>query len=167
MSVLDYTTFTLPPQLVTKADVARMVAEVERADNHLTTAAAQKKVGGVSIEELVLSETLMDFLQQNKLTLDDGKQRSELIRQLRKLKDGAPVIHMTFATPADQESLQQIVAWLRSSIHAQAVVLAGLQPALVAGVYVRTTNHVHDLSLRRMVQAQRSALVEQIGALRG
>lgn len=167
MSTLDHASFQLPSLLVTRADVARMVAEAERVDNHMTAAVTREKVGGAAVADMALSEAFTAFLEQNSLSLESGQQRSELIRQLRLLKDALPVIHMTFATPADHESLQQVVAWLRSSIHPQAVVLAGLQPSLVAGVYVRTTNHVHDLSLRHAVQSQRHMLVEKIGALRG
>jgi hypothetical protein len=159
--------FTLPPSIVSKADVARLVIEVEGVDNEQTTEAVREKVGATGHSETVLSEQLSDFLAGNQLTIGTGPERSELIKQLRLLKENAPVIHMTFAVPADRDSLHRLVEWLRSSIHPQAVISVGLQPALVAGVSLRTTNRVHDLSMRSVLRKNHGLLVKELGALRG
>jgi F0F1-type ATP synthase delta subunit len=74
---------------------------------------------------------------------------------------------MTFAVTADPESLQQLAQWARTTIDPHAVIAVGLQPGLVAGVYLRTPNHVHDFSLRAMLKSSRGKLVEELGALRG
>ncbi len=115
----------------------------------------------------MLSQSLTDFLNQNKPQLSNSRDRSELIKQMRLLKDAAPVIHMTFAVTADRDSLQKLSAWLRTSIHPQAIIEVGLQPALVAGVYLRTPNRVHDLSMRAMLDGQHDALVAELESLRG
>lgn len=162
-----YADFILPPSMVSKLDVSRMVSEVEQIDNQLTTDEVRAKAGGAGQVQPVLSETLEDFLRQNELTLQNSRQRTELIKQLRLLKDKIPTIHMTFAVTADRDSLQQLVAWLRQSIHPQAVIAVGLQPALVAGVYLRTPNHVHDLSLRGALAGSHDLLVKELGALHG
>jgi F0F1-type ATP synthase delta subunit len=159
--------FTLPPNIVSKADVARLVIEVEAVDNAQTTEAVREKVGAAGHAETVLSEQLTDFLAQNQLAIGTGPERSELIKQLHLLKESAPVIHMTFAVPADRDSLHQLVGWLRSSVHPQAVISVGLQPALVAGVSIRTTNRVHDLSMRSVLRKNHGLLVKELGALRG
>lgn len=167
----DYThsDFIMPPSTVSKIDVARLVHEVEWIDNELTTKSVRSKAGVNSHVEPILSEQLTDFLEQNKLTLLDAssRERGHLIKQLRLLKDTAPVIHMTFASQADSESLAKLTAWLRESVHPQAVIAVGLQPALVAGVYVRTPNRVHDLSLRSQLEGGHGTLVKELEALRG
>jgi F0F1-type ATP synthase delta subunit len=104
-------------------------------------------------------------LTLNKLSLEKSTERTELIRQLHIFKDNVPVIHMTFAVEADTESLGQIAQWLRESIHPQAVIAVGLQPGLVAGVYLRTPNHVHDLSLRTKLRTSRGVLLKELEAL--
>jgi F0F1-type ATP synthase delta subunit len=63
--------------------------------------------------------------------------------------------------------LQELIAWLRSSVHPQAVISVGLQPALVAGVYLRTPNHVHDLSMRAVLKKSRGLLTKELEALHG
>jgi hypothetical protein len=158
--------FVLPPSVVDKVDLSRLVAEAERVDNELTTAAVRAKSGVGQQAQVRLSAPLTDFLSQNTLTLDDAHARTGLIKQLHQLKDSAPVVHMTFATAADSESLQQLVQWLRQSVHPQAVIAVGLQPALVAGVYVRTTNHVHDMSLRAKLASSRGLLLKELETLR-
>ncbi|HEX7484442.1 MAG TPA: hypothetical protein VF281_04825 [Candidatus Saccharimonadales bacterium] len=159
--------FVLPASVVTKVDVSRLVSEVEKLDSDLTTAAVRAKTGAPQAAQPTVSEQLANFLTQNKLAFDTSQTRSALVQQLRIVKDKVPVIHMTFAVQSDPESLQQIVQWLRSSVHPQAVISVGLQPSLVAGVYMRTPNHVHDLSLRTLLTGQHDVLVKELEALRG
>lgn len=165
----SYSDFILPPSTVSKIDVARLLHEVEWIDNELTTKSVRSKAGSSNHVEPILSEQLADFLEQNKLTLLDmvSRERGYLIKQLRLLKDAAPVVHMTFASQADSESLANLTAWLRESVHPQAVIMAGLQPALVAGVYLRTPNRVFDLSLRSQLEGGHGTLVKELEALRG
>lgn len=160
--------FVLPSNIVTKVEVSRLVNEVERVDNELTAASVRMEVEGASNEQSspAMSDQLVSFLQQNNLNLDNSNERSELIRKLRVLKNTVPVINMTFSTEADRESLQRLAEWVRESIHPNAVLAVGLQPNLVAGVYVRTPNRVYDLSLRTAFKNQHKALVDKIGELR-
>jgi hypothetical protein len=160
-------TFTLPPSVVSRIDVSRLVSEVERVDGELTAAAVRSKVSEGEQPIPVLSGQLTDFLDQNKLELSESRERSRIVKELRVLKDKVPVIHMTFAVTADPESLGQIADWLRKSVHPQAVISVGLQPNLVAGVYLRTPNHVHDLSLKSKLASSRGLLVEEMESLRG
>jgi F0F1-type ATP synthase delta subunit len=74
---------------------------------------------------------------------------------------------MTFAVEADRESLMQLAQWVRETVHPQAVIAVGLQPGLIAGVYLRTPNHVHDLSLRAALDGGHEILVNDLEALRG
>ena len=165
-TVKTYTDFTLPASVVSKVDLAHLVQEVEWVDNELTAAAVRTKTSAAQQAPPLVSGTLEAFLHQNQVSLTNSRQRSELIKQLRLLKDKAPVIHMTFAVSADPESLQQLAVWVRSSVHPQAVIAVGLQPALVAGVYLRTPNHVLDLSLRAMLKNGHGLLVKELEALR-
>jgi len=169
MSKLDvkpYTEFVLPTNVITRVDISKLVADAERLDSELTSKAVRKKVGANDTASLTMSNQLSEFLRLNSLNFEDSKGRTSLIKQLRILKDKAPITHMTFAAEADPESLQRLTLWLRQSVHPQAVIQVGLQPALIAGVYVRTPNHVHDFSLRGKLQGQRGLLAKELGALR-
>ena len=162
----NHETFVLPASVVTKLDVSRLVSEVEKIDNELTANAVRSKTKVAAQAVSVFSQQLLDFLDQNSLKLEDAHARADVIKEVRKLKDAAPVIHMTFAVEADNESLQQLVQWVRSSVHPQALLHVGLQPSLVAGVYMRTPNHVHDFSLRAVLAGKRQSLVKELETLR-
>jgi F0F1-type ATP synthase delta subunit len=162
--------FGLPMSVASRVDLSRLAREVEQLDNELTSVAVRTKSGSpVKLQQPAVSRQLEEFLQLNDLVLAEmsGQERADLVKQLRLLKDKAPVIHMTFAVTADSVSLQKLVEWLRSSVHPQAVIEIGLQPALVAGAYIRTPNHVHDFSLRAKLKGQHSLLVKELEALRG
>lgn len=164
----SYTRFVLPPTVVSKLDLARLVQEVEKIDNELTSLGVRTKAGVNEQHMPTVSEQLNDFLQLNKVKIElNSQSRMQLIGQLRLLKDKAPVVHMTFAVEADRDSLRQLAAWMRESIHPQAILTVGLQPGLVAGVYLRTPNRIHDLSLRSALTNGREVLVKELGALRG
>jgi len=162
-----YADFVIPSGVVTRIDVAHLLSELEWVDNELTTATVRVKAGAEQQAKPSVSGVLEEFLTSNDLKIDSSSARSDLIKQVRLLKDKVPVIHMTFAVTADQESLQELIAWLRTSIHPQAVISVGIQPALVAGVYLRTPNHVHDLSMRAVLKKSRGILTKELEALRG
>lgn len=162
-----YTRFVLPARIVTRSDVSRLVAEAERIDSEIMTMMARAKAGSTLPADLNMSEQFTEFVSQNAIDLRDTQIRQELIKQLRLLRDEAPVLHMTFAVDADQDSLRQLAQWARGSVHPQALLAVGLQPSLVAGVYVRTTNHVLDLSMRSRLTVGRGMLVQELERLRG
>jgi transcriptional regulator NrdR family protein len=162
-----YERYVLPSSVVTKIDISRLVSEAEWVDNEMTAAAVRNKAATAEQTQPVISGQLTEFLSQNQLSIHTNSERSSLLKQLRLLKEKAPVLHMTFAVTADMESLQQLVSWVRSSIHPQAVIAVGLQPALVAGVYLRTPNHVLDLSVRGALEGRHGLLVQELESLRG
>lgn len=116
---VDYTKFSLPPSVVTKRDVSRLVDEAERIDGEMTTATVRAHVASGVAASPMFSGQFSDFLAQNKLVFEESKARTDLIQQLRKLKDKAPIIHLTLAVQADAESLQKLTQWFRNSVHPQ------------------------------------------------
>lgn len=162
-----YQQFVLPLSVLSKVDVSRLVSELERVDNEQTQATVREKVGTAEHPELMVSRQFADFLSENKLIITTSQERAALLKQLRLLKEHILVIHMTFAVDADHDSLAKLTQWLRASISRQAVIEVGLQPALIAGVSVRTPNHIHDLSMREVIKKNHGLLVKELEALRG
>lgn len=113
-----------------------------------------------------MSRQLADFVLENKLDVAAATTRTQLIKRVGAMKDTLPIVHMTFASEADRESLGQLALWLRTSVHPQAVIDVGLQPGLVAGVYLRTANRVFDLSLKGALKQGRGILASDLEALR-
>ncbi|MEJ0072672.1 MAG: hypothetical protein WDN27_01100 [Candidatus Saccharibacteria bacterium] len=166
MSAAAATTYVLPPALIGRADLARLVREVEAIENDLESQRARSRGNpGTAYRMPTMSRSLNDFVETNKIDLNNDQARMQLTEALRTMKDKAPIIHMAFAVDADPEFLQKLVAWLRREIHPQALVSVGLQPALVGGVYMRTPNHVHDFSLRALLSDKRGIIMQELEGL--
>ena len=166
-AVKDHTEFILPTAVISKVDVARLVREFETVDNTLTEKSVRKKTNASQEQVPALSAQLVAFLEDNPVDLEDARARSAYIKQLRLLKDHVRVMNITFAVVADPESLRELSAWLRESIHPQTVLDVHLQPGLVAGAYVRSQNHVFDFSVRNALKSKRGELKKELEMLRG
>lgn len=165
-TVINFANFHLPPSVVSRRDLSRMAVELEQIDNEVTTARVRAKTGVNQVPQVTLSQPLIDFLVLNQLEIKTERARAELIKHVHILKENAPAIHLTFAAAADPDSVRELTAWLRSEIHPQSVVEVGLQPSLIAGVYVRTPNKVYDFSIRALLQGGRAVLKKDLEALR-
>jgi hypothetical protein len=155
--------FQLPPALVTRADLSRLVRDIETIDNELEAQKARNHATGSTGYHLPsMTKGINDFAELNNIDLADDQTRMLLKDQMKMLKEHAPVLHMTFAVEADADSLQKIVDFVRKEIHPQALLSIGLQPSLVGGVYLRTPNHVHDLSVRGRLKAASAVIAQDI-----
>jgi hypothetical protein len=156
--------FALPATLIGKSELAQLIREVEAIDLDLET---QKARGATSYQIPAISAMLNDFLTLNKVDIIDPKHRLLFRKQLNIVKKKAPVIHLTFASKADPQSLQELVYWIRVNIYPVALVSVGLQPGLIGGVYIRTPNHVIDLSIRGLLQNKTDVIVKDLQGLIG
>ncbi len=159
------TALRIPSIVITKRDVVALGIELEQLDENIQAATVRMREGFQSPALPPLSDGLTQFVQQNGLDLRSAPVRAATLKQIRALKDTLPVFHMTFAAPADRASLAKLAEWLRHSVHPQAIIEDGVQPNLVAGVYLRTPNHVYDLSLRSAFADKRQVLLQQLEAL--
>ena len=153
--------------LVTNNDLRRLIVEAEAIDNDLLSESIHQRTGHDGDYQLVMSKALGQCLELNSIDIYDSTGREFLLGELRRLKDHAPVIHMTFASNAKQEVLSKLVTWLREKIHPQAVIDVGLQPNLIGGVYVRTTNKVFDMSMRAQLANGRKGILKELESLSG
>ncbi|HSX43205.1 MAG TPA: hypothetical protein VLF59_03905 [Candidatus Saccharimonadales bacterium] len=155
--------YIFPPALITRADLARLVREVEAIDNELESQKARNRTTGKTGYRVPnLSKSLGDFVDLNKVDFANDQKRMHLKEQLNILKDKAPIMHMTFAVEADPGSLQYLVQYLRTQVHPQTLLSVGLQPALIGGAYVRTPNHIHDFTLRARLAENRDLIGKEL-----
>lgn len=166
MSTLAAAPYILPSALISRADLARLVREVENMDAELEAQKARNQTTGQKGYHMPnISQGLSDFAELNKLDLADDKARMLLKEQMKVMKDKAPIVHMTFAVEADPDSLRFLVEYMRKELHPQTLLSIGLQPALVGGVYMRTPNHIHDFTLRAKLSQSRGIIQQDIDQL--
>ena len=169
-NVAVFGSYLLPSSIATGRDLSHLLMELERIDNEMTAAAVHHNNEGENQSEsgeIFIPDYVREFLEKNEFSLDNTNDRSEIIAQLRLLKRKAPVVHMAFAAEADSSVLGELVNWFRDSVHPQTILVVGYQPALVAGAYIRTPNHIYDLSLRSAFKQGREKLLGELEALRG
>lgn len=157
--------YRLPSTLVARVDISRIVRELEFIDGDLAAQKIRSEQTGEPMHMPNTSQNLTDFVTVNQLDLQNDQIRRDTKKALQNIKDHAPVVHLTFASDADAESIQKIVDWLRANAHPYSLVTVGLQPSLIGGVYIRTPNHVHDLSIRAMIKGKRDVVVRELEAL--
>jgi len=167
--MMNESEFRLPSTLIGKAHLAQLIRELEGVENDLEAqkAANLGKAGTAAVDLHVptMSKALAECIELNQTDIVDAQQRMKFKKTLNTIKNKAPVMHFTFASDPDGESLQKLVDWVRQEIHPRALISVGLQPSLVGGVYLRTPNHVHDFSLRALLHNKRDIIVQELEAL--
>ena len=154
-------TFVLPVLMSSPSDVSRVRRELGALDSYL--ASQQLREPGTPVDRLPkLSRMLNDLAETNGLNLLHHTVRQELEQYLDIVRGQAPVIHVSFASDPSSASLQKIVVWLRQNIRPDVLLQVGLQPGIVAGCVVRTTNQYFDFSLRKHLEEQTQVLLDAL-----
>lgn len=148
----------LPLTISSKVDVAKLMREIIALNDFLVGAANRET--GQPMQLPKLSRSLEDIANQNKFNLLDENHRKELYSKLSNVLNKSPQIHMSFASEPSARAVQRILEWLRSNIHANALLQIGLQPNIAAGAVVRTPNLFFDLSLRHYLKQQEPYLAQ-------
>lgn len=148
----------LPLTIASKVDVAKLMREIIALNDFLVGAANRET--GQPMQLPKLSRSLEDIATQNKFNLIDENHRKELYSKLSNVLNKSPQIHMSFASEPSARAVQRILEWLRSNIHASALLQIGLQPNIAAGAVVRTPNLFFDLSLRHYLKQQEPYLAQ-------
>ncbi len=155
------TAYGLPLSVISKADITRSLREVQQIEDYFHQAALK---GSKDQQIPRQSQVLEAIVLANHCNLLHAEQRQQLITFLTKLKEHAPVVHMSFPSEPTGEFMMKIVEWFRREVHPHIVVHVGLQPALAAGCTVRTTNKVFDFSFRNRFEKSKQKLVAALEA---
>ncbi len=154
---------TLPQQLVSSVDLARITRELEALDDSLHQTALRKPGHPTKLSRS--SITLEDLARLNEVSLTEQAHRTQLIELLHSLQEHTPRIRISLASEPSGTFLQKIAVWLRANVHPTVLLEVGLQPTLSAGCTIRTNNKLFDLSLRHRFEENRGLLIDKIKEL--
>lgn len=152
--------WSIPTGVTSKADVLRLLREMESIDDFFNDNRLRK--GGVAVVPPRASQMLEAMAATNKVSLLDADARRDLSQYLSALQERAPVVNISFATSPSPNFLDKIVEWFRSEVDPQILLRVGLQPNIAAGCVLRTTNKYFDLSLRNYLAGKEQLLVESV-----
>jgi len=142
-------------------DVSRVKRELTALEEYMQMQRLREP--GTPIDRLPkMSRMLDDLAQVNAINLLHESARRELEQFIDDLAARAPVVHLSFAADPSSASLQKLVLWLRQNIGPNVLVNVGLQPNIVAGCVMRTTNRYFDFSLKHYLTERRNFLVEAL-----
>lgn len=150
----------LPERLVSSADLARVVRELEALDSSLYQASLRKP--GEPTKLARSSVVLEELASMNGVSLLDNDQRAQLLDLARALYEHAPRVRMSLATEPSGRFVRTVIVWLRGNIHSTLLLEIGMQPSLAAGCMLRTPNKVFDMSLRHRFKEQGGLLAEKL-----
>lgn len=153
--------FVLPPQLSGKTDINRLLRELEVLEEALIAQRSEK----------TLTPKITSLLNQtataNGYKLIEQTHRQHIAQQLTKIRDHAPLLHISFASEPSPKVIETLLSWLRTNVHRYALLQIGLQPAIAAGCVLRTPNKIFDMSLGASLKKQTPYLLELLkGAAR-
>jgi hypothetical protein len=156
------TTFGLPPALIGRPDVSRLLREIEKVDYELESQEIRTPGQPLSIPNM--SRALTEAITLNNIDVANMLERKRMLESLREAKEKAPNVQITFAVDPAPDITSQLVAWIRSNLHPQALITVGLQPAIIGGCIVRTPDHIYDFSLRKRFKDEQPNLIQAIKA---
>ena len=150
----------LPAQITTPGDLKRLIRELDDLDEYLNQAALRSSQEPSKLPQT--SKALEELAGLNSLKLLKPDDRKSFKEFLSKIQQQAPTIHFGFATAPSLTFLSKLVTWLRANVHPQILIRVGLEPSIVGGCIVRTTNKQFDFTLRKHFVLQHALLVKSL-----
>jgi len=150
----------LPDQITTPGDLNRLIRELDDLDEYLNQAALRSAQEPSRLPQT--SKALEELAALNSLQLLKADDRATFKDLLAKIKQQAPTIHFGFASAPSLTFLSKLVSWLRTNIHPQILIRVGLEPSIIGGCIVRTTNKQFDFTLRKHFVGKHDLLVKAL-----
>ena len=150
------TVVILPVSILSKADLARAIRELEDYDRQ----AQQAALRGATLAVTHFSQGIIEIARTEELQLDATSDRQQLLSQLQHLQGQTQQVNVSFAVQPSRRVVETITTWLRRNVSPSIIVQVGIQPSLIGGCVIRTTNRVFDFGFSQHL-AGGSALLRQ------
>lgn len=112
-----------------------------------------------------LSVQLRATAEVFKNQLDSAEARRKLAERLKFLHKAAPQVHLSFAVQPPVRVIERLLGWFRANAHPATLVQISLDPSIVVGCRVRTTNRVFDFSFAKLLDESNGILEKGVVSL--
>lgn len=153
-------TFRLPESIASSTDLSRVYRELQSVEDFFHQSSLRTPGSQSSLPKT--TKNLENLFETNGVSVLEKASRQNMLDVLGKLNDKAPVIHISFATEPTASFMEKVVGWSRKNINSYLLINVGLQPNVIVGCNVRTTNKVFDMSLRNRFESSKHILKERI-----
>lgn len=150
----------LPVSVVGDIDINRLIREMEAIDEFLHQASLRQP--GTALQLPKTSKLFDEVVGGNNLNMLQVGDRQRLGQFLVDIKMRAPRLHVSFSADPSPLFMQRFMSYVRSHLHAYALVRVGLQPNIGACCVLRSTNQVFNMSLREDFKNKREILMRYI-----
>jgi hypothetical protein len=150
----------LPPQVVSPADVGRLINELNQIDEMLLQ--LELRTAGDEVKMPKTSRLMDQIVDHNKLNLLNKADRQALKSLLTAVQQQAPRLHFSFGSDPPPAFTEKLIVWLRQEIHPYVLMTVGLQPGIGAGCRLRSLNKYFDFSLGQTLVQKRELLMKRL-----
>lgn len=153
---------TLPLSIHSRADIARVRRELQ-AYAELAQQARVAKRDAPAVEHF--SQSLIDVANIHSVSLMNSSERSDLETYLETIHRTAPVVHIKFAVTPTIRTVERLLEWFRTAIQGDVLVQTAVDPSIVVGCQVRTTNKVFTIRPNESFDTAQATLAKEVAAL--
>lgn len=148
-------TFNLPLSLYSPRQIDVYLVELEFYLTWLREQAVKRQASQLKkAEKAPLTAELTQFLDTFTAgKKDDPAQVEQTIIYLKRLKQHAPLVHVTFPTFASSSIKESVVEWFRKNVSDEILVAFTVDTSILGGIIIRTENNIYDYSfINRLIK---------------
>lgn len=150
-------TFKLPLQLYSPRQIDAYLIELDFYLTWLREQDVKRRAKAAKADASPLTAELTSFLNvftDNKT--DDAREVEKAVIYLKRLKQHAPLVHVTFPTFASASIRESVVEWFRKNVSDEILVAFTVDTSILGGIIVRTVNNIYDYSfINRLIKDRR------------
>ena len=158
---MSHSNSVLPLSIVSRSDIIRLQKTLQSYEAQLH----QAKLRNEKISAPTHDTALYELAEANGLQLSLASDRMYIQKQLDDYQKHTIEVTVSFANQPSEQALGTLTHWLRTHINSAVLIRVTIQPSIVGGCIVRTTNKVFNFDFRHMLQHADPVLKREIASL--
>jgi hypothetical protein len=148
--------------ILTRADVSRSLRELQEFEGKVYQAGLRNEAAPLAAH---VSAALRESAESLNISLENATDRQRLAEELQSIHRSAPQVHVSFAMQPPLQAVEAVTGWFRRNTHPAVLVQVGVDPSIIAGCVIRTTNKVFNFSFAGALRDSTPVLQEGIASL--
>lgn len=144
-------------EVITLSDVIVLSRELLALEEAIQQRAIARKMNA-TVDLPHHSTLLSDLAEHNGWKLIRSTDRKSMMNFIKNIVDNAPVIHVTFAKYPSDSTLIKLSGWFREHVDPLTLLSVQINPAVIGGCTLRTTNKYFDFSLGQRLGSAKEEL---------
>lgn len=151
----------LPLSIISRSDIIRLQKAIQSYEDQIH----QAKLRGEKVPALTHDPALYELAEANGWQLSLASDRERILDQLDGYQKHPVEVTVSFADRPSEKALGILTRWLRTHINPAILIRVTIQPSIVGGCIIRTTNKVFVFDFRHMLNQADPVLKKEIASL--